>query len=160
MHDLITPGVRWKLLEYATSITKSADAAEMILADTIAIVLEKADLSRIKTFLAYLKICLRHNAFDWVRRDKVRRNYLELKQEQTTRSAFVDVISREAMQFFDGTVRKLPRRERRMLILRVVDGLCFRDIGRKMKMSEVACRAMFWRMKDRLRGFLAYMEAL
>lgn len=114
-----------------------------------------------KTFIGYLRICIRHNAFDWVRHDKVARTFLEHNsREKVTRSAFAEAISREAMQFFDKAVKKLPRKERRIVIMKVIDGLCFRDISRKMKVTEVCARTAFWRAKQRLSGFLDYMEAL
>lgn len=105
---------------------------------------------------------LRNAAFDWARKDKRKQEYIRINTNSmsATRSAFAEAISKEALQFFDSSVKKLSRRERRVVILRVVEGLCFNDVGKKMKLSPQAARILFWRAKENLKGFLKYMKAL
>lgn len=123
--------------------------------------LQRADHTRPGKFLAYLKMILRNAAFDWTRKNKKKMEYLKLNTNSMpgTRTAFAEAISKEALQFFDDTVKKLSRRERRVVILRVVEGLCFRDVAKKMKVSPQAARILFWRAKEHLKGFLSYMKA-
>lgn len=129
--------------------------------DSIIRALQRADKSLPGKFLAYVRMILRNAAFDWARKNKRKMEYLRINtnSQPSTRSAFAEAISKEALQFFDSCVKKLSRKERRVVILRVIEGLCFRDVAKKMKTSPQAARILFWRAKERLRDFLGYMKA-
>lgn len=107
---------------------------------------------------------VRNASLDWAKKNRRKMEYLtrntnSMASISKTRTAFAEAISKEALQFFDDTVKKLSRRERRVVILRVVEGLCFRDVAKKMKVSPQAARILFWRAKENLKGFLSYMKA-
>lgn len=123
--------------------------------------IQRADKSRPGKFLAYLRMIIRNAAFDWSNKNRRKLEYLRINtnSQSDSRSAFAEAISKEALQFFDGCVKKLTRKERRVVLLRVIDGLCFRDIAKKMKTNPQAARVLFWRAKERLRDFLGYMKA-
>ena len=132
------------------------------MADTITKVIRRADVTRPGKFLDYLKVVLRNAALDWARKNKRRMQHLadNTNSLSPARSAFAEAISKEALEFFDDSVSRLSKRERRAVILRVIDGLGFKDIGKKMKLTPQAARILFWRAKQNLRQFMVYMKAL
>jgi RNA polymerase sigma factor (sigma-70 family) len=156
MIALVTPGVRSNLYRFALSITKHPWAAENVLDDSIVKAVSRVESSRVSKFLPYLKTILRNAAFDWVRRFKKQQDYLHLNHDLSTRSAFAEAISQEALEIFDGIVSKLPKRMRRIIIMRVVDRLSFGEISKKVKISKVYARGIFFRAKEKLRSLLAY----
>jgi RNA polymerase sigma-70 factor, ECF subfamily len=151
--SLLTPTVLGKLRFYAMSITKEAGAAELLVDDAVTKCAERADLSKVHPgkLLAYLKMILRNKALDWLRRWKKQRTYIELHHETSDRSAFAEVICKEAMEFFDGCVLKLPKQYRRAVVLKVVHKLTNEQIAKRLKVPHGTVMSRLFRARQLLR---------
>ncbi len=151
--SLLTPTVLGSLRFYAMSITKEAGAAELLVDDAVTKCAERADLSRVHRgkLLAYLKMILRNKALDWLRRWKKQRTYIELHHETSDRSAFAEVICKEAMEFFDKCVLKLPKPYRRAIILKVVHKLTNEQIAKRLKVPHGTIMSRLFRARQILR---------
>jgi RNA polymerase sigma factor (sigma-70 family) len=157
----VTPGVRNNLVYLAFRIVKEPAVAESLVADAITQTAQRADPTRPETFLGYLKLVLRNKAFDWLKRWKRQRTYLEDTRGRTTiRSAYSEVVSREAIQLFRDALETLTRRERRAIIMRVVEELGYADIARQLRVTPVAAKTIVFRAKLRLDEWIKYMRAV
>jgi RNA polymerase sigma-70 factor (ECF subfamily) len=150
---LITPTVLRSLRFYAMSITKEAGAAELLVDDAITKCAERTDLSRIRPgkLLAYLKMILKNKALDWLRRWKRQRTYYELHHDGADRGAFAEVICREAMEFFDRCVLKLPKEYRKAIILKVVHKLTNEQIAKRLKVPRGTIMSRLFRARKIMR---------
>lgn len=161
MLALITPGVRTNLYRMALGITKHPAAAESVLEDSITKTIEKIDPAREIKFLPYLYMVVRNRAFDWVRRFCKQREYIKKNSiDVTARSAFADAISKEALEMFDRVVKRLTRKERRAILLKVVDQLTFVDIAKKMKITALNARQLVFRARGRLQVWMRDLRAV
>lgn len=156
MIALVTPGVRNNLYRYALSITKHPWSAESVVDDSIVKAISRVDASRVQKFIPYLKTIIRNAAFDWLRRFRKQQDYLYLNHDLSARSAFAEAISQEALEIFDGIVSKLPKRLRRLVILRVVDRLSYDEISKKMRITVASAKTEFFRVKEKFWSLLTY----
>lgn len=159
MMALITPAVRHSYYGLALSITKQPGVAEVILEDSIVKVLERGDLT--KNFLGYLYMTVRNNAQDWYNKWRRQQQYIARNVDAavTTRTSFAEAISREAMKLFDKVISKMSRKQRRVVILRVIHLLSFEEIEKKTKIKKGAARQIFFRAKIHLEEWVEYLRA-
>jgi RNA polymerase sigma factor (sigma-70 family) len=157
---VLTPSVlaSFRLMVY--SITGNDGAVDPMIADSISKCAERAHRVSPGKIVAYIRAVLRNKAFDWNRRAKRRERYLEfVHDEAPTRAAFAEAISREALEYFDAVIKKLPRAIRRVVILRVIEKLSYDEIAKKMKITQTAARTRFFRAKQALWEWVSYMKA-
>lgn len=157
---LITPAVRFRLLSFIRKMVYDPGAADSILADSISRAMERVESDKPRNFIAWLYSIARNMARHWIRDRKVYERMLEGRGERSTRSAFAEVMSQEALEVFDGELSRLSRNQRRALLMRIVDRMSCEEIAEKMELASGAVRALLHRARQRLRGWLGYMRAL
>lgn len=104
---------------------------------------------------------IRNQSLDWLKKFLKQKTYLRrASTDLTTRSAFAEVISKEALKVFDEAVLRLTRRERRTFLMRVIDRLSYEKIGKKLKITSTNAKTIIFRARRRLRGWMGYLQAL
>lgn len=103
----------------------------------------------------------RNSALDWLKRWKRQRTYLEKTRGACiTRSAFAEAVSHEAIRLFEEALEGLTARERRAIMMRVVDHLEYTEISRRLRTTPVNARQLVFRARTRLESWLKYMKAV
>jgi RNA polymerase sigma factor (sigma-70 family) len=124
--------------------------------------MERVAIDRPLFFESWLGGIARNKALHWIRRRKVEETASGdlTRHARTERSAFREAISQEALDLFDREIRRLTKAQRQALLLRIIDHLSFDEIGVRMRMRAGAARALVFRARGRLTGWLDYMRAL
>jgi RNA polymerase sigma factor (sigma-70 family) len=102
----------------------------------------------------------RNRVLDWMKHQKVKERHLERRGHGNTRSAFAEALTREALELFDREVKRLKKRDRQVILMRVVDQMGFEEISQKLRLTVENARLIFWRARTQLAEWLGYMRAL
>ena len=149
----LTPTVLSKMKSFAESYTKERGAAETLVEDSVVRCAEQVDPSKVGPgkILSYLWMTVRNACFSWLRRQKVERDYMRLCREPLIRDAFAEEIAKEALEFFDKCVLKLPKEFRRPIIMKVVHKLTTDQIAKKLKVPQGTIMSRLFRARKILR---------
>lgn len=99
--------------------------------------------------LGWLYTVARRRLADEARRRKLSTVPLELVQE--TLSSDSDPYGAEIGQALQAAIRRLREPQRRVVLLRLIGGRSFAEIGLELAVTEAACRVRFMRGLEQLR---------
>lgn len=134
-----------RLLTLAVALTGDRGAAEDIVHDVFASLIEQPRrLSRSRNLPAFLSVCTRNRAFDWLRARK-RRGRLEVAAATHTRqdNPSEQAAQKEEGEILLGMVSSLPGDLREVLALRIWGGLGFREIARVQSTTKSTAHARY-----------------
>lgn len=90
---------------------------------------------------AFLSRSARNASIDYMRKERVRRNYRNAALAETDVEGdpnFAQLAARQSLAAVTGAIAALPDRTRRIFIMNRVDGLTFREIAENCEISERA----------------------
>jgi RNA polymerase sigma factor (sigma-70 family) len=149
--------IRRNLYHYALQIVKNSSEAEVLVSDAITTVIEVAQSRAVLNLVEYAKTSVRNLAFRWLRRNRCFDKFVErskVRKTRMNRSALEDVLGAESVVNFKKALRKLTAAQRKVIKLRVVQGLSHDEIAIKMGLKPGAVRALFFRAREAIKPLL------
>lgn len=145
-----------RLLTLATALTGDRSAAEDVVHDVFASLIEEPWRLRDGANLpAYLAVCARNRALDLARRQKSRiklaTNDTPLRRDSKRNDPAQRVARHEESQILLHMVSALPAELREVLALRIWGNLSFEEIGRLQKTAKSTAHARYRQALDELR---------
>jgi RNA polymerase sigma-70 factor (sigma-E family) len=127
----------WRyLVRLATLLVDDLASAEDVVQDAFMALHRKAgDLRDPEAGLAYLRTSVLNMSRSVIRRRQVARKHLKVAEPEATAAADHDVLLRDEHRATLDAVRRLPRRQREVLILRYWSGLSEREIALTLGIS-------------------------
>ena len=157
----VTPIVRFRMLSLASSITKDPGAADVLVNDTIVKCAQMVDPAKVPAnkIVSYLMTMVRNTAFSWFRHDRVARAHLQKCHELTAQSSLAEAISNETIEYFRSLVKGLPEAYRRVILLKVLDGLDYEQISKKVRIPIGTVMSRMHRARQGLLKIVDYLKA-
>lgn len=157
----VTPTIRSKMIQFASSITKDPGAAETLVNDVVVKAAELMDPAAVpeNKIVSYLMTMLRNAAFSWFRHDRVVRTHLHFCRDVTAESTIASAISREAVDYFRKLVGGLPKAFQRVILLKVLENLSYRQISKRMRIPIGTVMSRMHRARHGLLKFVEYLKA-
>ena len=128
------------LFQIAYEILKNKDDTDDVVSESLVIAAEKLDrLKNPDKLFAWLYAIVRHEALDYYQKNTVRRAAIETMLERSgniaSNSAESQYITQENRQQVREAVDRLPSPAKEIVLMRIVDNLSFKQIGKLLKMN-------------------------
>lgn len=135
LHALYTAHWRY-LVRLAALLVDDVASAEDVVQDAFVALHRKADgLRDPEAALAYLRTSVLNLSRSVLRRRQVARKHLRVAEPEATAPADQDVLLRDEHRAALAAVRRLPRHQREVLVLRYWSGLSEREIAQTLGIS-------------------------
>ena len=128
------------LFQIAYEILKNKDDTDDVISESLVIAAEK--LNKLKDpdkLFSWLYAIVRHEALDYYQKNTVRRAAIETMLERSgsiaSNSAESQYITQENRQRVREAVDRLPSTAKEIVLMRIVDNLSFKQIGKLLKMN-------------------------
>jgi RNA polymerase sigma-70 factor (sigma-E family) len=126
----------WPMLRLATGLVDDVASAEDVVQDAFIALHRRADgLRDPEAALAYLRTTVLNRSRSVLRRRQVARSHLRVAEPEATAPADHEVLVREEHRAALSAVRRLPRHQREVLVLRYWSGLSEREIAQTLGIS-------------------------
>jgi RNA polymerase sigma-70 factor (sigma-E family) len=148
------------LVRLAVLLVDDVASAEDVVQDAfVALHRNTASLREPSAALAYLRTSVLNLSRSVVRRRIVARKHLKVAEPEGTASADHDVLLREEHQAALAAVRRLPQRQREVIVLRYWAGLSEREIAETLDISPGSVKSNASRGMDALQAALSQEAA-
>ena len=136
LQDLYTAHWRY-LVRLAVLLVDDVASAEDVVQDSfVALHKRSGTLRDPDAALAYLRTTVLNRSRSVIRRRQVARKHLRVAEPDATPPADFDVLVREEHRAALAAVRRLPRHQREVLVLRYWSGLSEREIAQTLGISQ------------------------
>lgn len=147
------------LLNYAVKYYTDRAGAEEALQETFLTIIENKEkyleLNRLD-FRRLAVTIMKHKCIDAIRRETVRRHrpFDDAYYEDPSGVVENDLIRREEMEILKDALETLSDKSRKILILKYVEGLTYREIATRLDMSEAYVQTVLYRARQKLKKIL------
>lgn len=107
-------------------------------------------------FYTYLYRIAVNESLLWLRKSKVKKVFVGLKQEKPYNvTPEMEYIKAEQLEFINQAMEQLPLQQKKVFLLRGQEGLSYKEIGTILKIKENNAKVLFFHALNKIKSILS-----